>query len=153
MGKIFFDTMTKQDLDAVHQIEINNYPVPWSQKIMLDCLLAGYHSIVVKNQNNDIIGYSFLMSGYEDSHLLNMCIDREYQGKGLGRKLLQYMENICIYNQSKEFILEVRESNPVAQNLYQSFGFKQVGIRKDYYKTINGRENAIVMIKKLKKES
>lgn len=152
MGKIIFDKMQLEDLDEVHEIEINNYPVPWSKGIMKDCLSAGYHAIIVRlNTDNDasIIGYSFLMTAYDESHLLNMCIDKKHQGMGLGRKLLQYMQNICIYNQSKNFLLEVRESNPIARNLYESFGFSQIGIRKNYYQTLEGRENAIVMNKHL----
>lgn len=152
MGKIIFDNMQLQDLDKVHEIEMNNYPVPWSKAVMKDCLKAGYHAIVLKNHSHnttEIIGYSFLMTAYDESHLLNMCIDRNHQGKGLGRKLLQYMQNICLYNHSKIFLLEVRESNPVAQNLYKSFGFSQIGLRKNYYRTVNGRENAIVMTKQL----
>ena len=148
MANIHFEKMNVNDLDKVMQIEIANYPVAWSKGIMKDCIKAGYHCIVAKC-DKEIIGYAFLLTAFDESHLLNMCIDKKQQSQGLGRKLLKHLEQICRISHSKVFLLEVRESNPIAQNLYQSFGFKQIGIRKNYYRCIKGRENAIVMTKKL----
>ena len=150
MTKVYFDKMEVGDLGAVNQIEIDAYPVPWSKNVMKDCIKAGYHCVLLKSKNNEkILGYAFLMTAYDESHLLNMCIKNDHQGKGLGGKLLKYLESICIYSQSKLLLLEVRESNPVAQKLYLSFGFKKIGLRKNYYRCVKGRENAIVMTKKL----
>ena len=148
MAKVTFDNMQMTDLDEVMQIELDNYPVPWSKGIMRDCIKTGYHCIVLK-QDKKIIGYAFLMTAFDESHLLNMCIDYKQQSQGLGRKLLKYLENVCRYNHSNVFLLEVRESNPIAQNLYKSYGFTQIGSRKNYYKCLKGRENAIVMTKQL----
>jgi ribosomal-protein-alanine N-acetyltransferase len=148
MSKVYFEKMQESDLDTVLEIEIKNYPVPWNKRLMLDCLKTGYHCIVLK-QSEEIIGYAFLMTAYDESHLLNMCVDSCKQGKGYGRKLLHYLENICRYSLSKTFLLEVRESNLTAQNLYTSFGFVQIGIRKNYYRCLVGHENALVMTKKV----
>jgi len=41
--------------------------------------------------------------------------------------------------------LEVRRSNIVAQNLYHSFGFIDVGYRKRYYE--DNKEDALLMFK------
>ncbi|MBL4772401.1 MAG: ribosomal protein S18-alanine N-acetyltransferase [Alcanivoracaceae bacterium] len=155
MAKVYFDKMQLTDLDDVIRIEFNTYPVPWPRGIMEDCIKEGYHCIVIKHESagsDKIIGYAFLITAFDESHLLNMCVDGDHQGNGLGRKLLKYLENICIYNHSEIFLLEVRESNPIAQKLYQSFGFKKIGIRKNYYRCIEGRENAIVMTKKINKK-
>ena len=149
MTKVFFDKMKPEHLDQIHQLEINNYPVPWSKGIIKDCIRSDYHGVVLKNSQQSIIGYAFLMTACDESHLLNMCVDKGQQGQGLGRKFLRYLENMGKYNRCKVFLLEVRESNTVAKNLYQSFGFEVVGIRKGYYKTLTGRENAIVMTKAL----
>jgi len=148
MTKVNFDKMTIEDLEDIIQLEVANYPVPWSKGIMKDCIKANYHCIVARI-SQEIIGYAFLMTAFDESHLLNMCIDKSQQSKGLGRKLLKHLENICRFSHSRVFLLEVRESNPIAQSLYQSFGFKQIGIRKNYYKCLKGRENAIVMTKQL----
>ncbi len=148
MLKLHFDTMKISDIEDVIKIEERNYPIAWSKGIMKDCIKTAYHCITLK-EGGYIIAYAFLMTSFDESHLLNMCVDKPYQGKGLGRKILKHLENICKINQSEVFLLEVRESNPVAQHLYHSFGFNVIGVRKNYYRCIKGRENAIVMTKNL----
>lgn len=148
MNTLTFDKMKLSDLKTVYKLEKRNYPVPWSKGVVKDCIKSDYHSIILKS-DDEIIAYAFLMTAYDEAHLLNMCVDKSQQGKGYGRKMLRYLENICRYNHCKTFLLEVRESNPIAQNLYKSFGFTQIGIRKNYYKCTKGKENAIVMRKQL----
>ena len=69
---------------------------------------------------------------------------QELRGKGLGRLLTeglkQYAANLGVVYMT----LEVRRSNIVAQNLYKSLGFIQVGVRKKYYED-NG-EDALFMV-------
>lgn len=145
---IHFEKMLLSDLDEVMTIENQNYEVPWSLSIMQDCIKAGHHCIVMK-QSEDIVGYAFLMTGYHESHLLNMSIAKSHQRKGYGRRFLNYLNNICLYSHSETFLLEVRVSNLAAQALYTAFGFKEVGRRKNYYRCLQGREDAIVMTKKI----
>ena len=54
---------------------------------------------------------------------------------------------------SKKIILEVRVSNSIAYSLYEKLGFKEIAIRKKYYRLPEGREDAYVMSKSLKKET
>ena len=149
MTNLSFVPMSLSYLDEVMVIEKKSYPIGWSKSVMRDCIKSDYHTIALK-KGDEIIGFGIVMTALDEAHLLNMCIDADYQGNGYGRKLLKYLENLCIYNRCKVFLLEVRESSPVAQSLYKSFGFKQIGFRKNYYKKSNGREHAIVMNKTLK---
>ncbi|MNR57792.1 ribosomal-protein-alanine N-acetyltransferase [compost metagenome] len=41
--------------------------------------------------------------------------------------------------------LEVRASNRAAIALYEDLGFNEVTVRRNYYPSANGREDAIVM--------
>ncbi len=148
MTKLSFASMRLSDLDEVMRIEKKSYPIGWSKSVMRDCIKSDYHTIVLK-KDKQVIGFGIIMTALDEAHLLNMCIDSDFQGKGYGRKLLKYLKNICLCNHCKIFLLEVRESSLVAQSLYKSFGFKQIGLRKNYYKKPNGREHAIVMNKSL----
>ena len=51
----------------------------------------------------------------------------------------------------KKIFLEVRVSNNHAIELYNKTGFKKVSIRKNYYRLPDGKEDALVMSKRLKK--
>jgi len=72
-------------------------------------------------------------------------VDPDYQGQGLGRKLLQHVKAALLEKGIASIFLEVRESNVIALSLYESEGFHEIDVRKNYYPTVNGRENAIIM--------
>ena len=82
----------------------------------------------------------------DEATLFNIAIDPQKQGLGLGRQLLNELITQLRQKGILTLWLEVRESNKKAQALYDSLGFNQVDIRKNYYPTPDGkRENAVVM--------
>ena len=87
----------------------------------------------------------------EESHLLNIRIKKEERGLVYGEKLLNKMIIAAEVMGSKKVILEVRISNKSAYKLYEKLGFEEIGMRKNYYRLPQGREDAFVMSKSLKK--
>ena len=85
----------------------------------------------------------------EEGHILNLCIDKPWQGKGLGNLLLVHLHSHISQLSAKYCFLEVRKSNHIAIRLYQKFNYQVIGIRKNYYPTTEGREDGIVMKKTL----
>ncbi len=133
-------------------IEKQAYPNPWSEKIMLDCIKAGYQCIKMtpENEQENILAYAFMMMGHEESHLLNITTAPAFLRQGLAQKMLHRLLLIGRINHAKQMILEVRSGNPAAIALYQKQGFKKIGTRKNYYQYpgLNGeriKEDAIVM--------
>ena len=89
------------------------------------------------------------MQGVDEVHLLNITVDVPYQGQGWGRVML---DAIALWSRSQNahwLWLEVRTSNTRAQDVYEQYGYRRVGERKNYYPAENGREDAIVMSYKL----
>ena len=84
-------------------------------------------------------------SGAGESHLLNMFIAIEQQGQGLGRLLLTSACQHARDVDAAKMFLEVRVGNGRAITLYESVGFRQIGVRKDYYPGLLGREDAVCM--------
>ena len=74
---------------------------------------------------------------------------RSHQGRGHGRHLVQRLIDLARWHRAERLFLEVRPSNPVAQVLYESLGFNEIGRRPRYYPAKNGREDAIVMAMEL----
>lgn len=143
--------MTPKDLPQVLAIEHKAYNYPWSEIAFGDCLEQNYESRVCEIHNPQhvstslIIGYYIMMLVLDEAHLLNLCIAPEQQGQGLGKHLLRdALQNACEQGY-KKMLLEVRASNTVAQNLYNSQGFRVTGLRKAYYMSDHGRENALLM--------
>ena len=73
-----------------------------------------------------------------------MAVAPSHRRQGLGKKLLQALEDYAKENQAERTLLEVREGNTPARTLYEAWGFKAFGVRKNYYED---GENAVVMEK------
>lgn len=137
--------MRLDDLPVVSAMENLSYEFPWSSGTFSDCVKAG-HSCWVLCVDETIAGYGILSTGAGEAHLLNLCIGPERRGRGLGRHLLGRLLDIAKWNRAERIFLEVRPSNPLAKALYESAGFKQIGVRPRYYPAHAGREDAIVMV-------
>ncbi len=145
-------TMNYSDLNHVASIEKKAYPHPWTLGIFRDCLRVGHHAWVML-LDRKTIGYAVLMLSPGEAHILNICIDPDYQAKGLGRYMLRHLIKSTNQTDIDMVLLEVRRSNTNAQHLYQSEGFHELGVRKAYYPAQNGREDAIILAKYLSNKS
>ena len=106
---------------------------------------------MVLKEAKQVIGFAILSVSTEESHLLNIGLTSSRRGQGLGRELLEKMIMAAEVMGSKKIFLEVRVSNIIAIDLYKASGFKEIGLRKNYYRIKDGREDAILMSKSLKK--
>ncbi|HAT9037804.1 TPA: ribosomal-protein-alanine N-acetyltransferase, partial [Legionella pneumophila] len=141
--------MKDSDIENVYSIETNVHIAPWSKDILRDCVLVGYDCRVLEINNGDssiLAGYIISRISNNSCHILNLCIAKPLQSKGLGRKLLQtVLYSLSKYTQTESVILEVRPSNSAALHLYETMGFEKVEIKKDYYKDKNSVEDAILL--------
>jgi [ribosomal protein S18]-alanine N-acetyltransferase len=135
-------TMTHSDLDRVLEIERLNYPFPWDEDIFIDCFKVGYGCWVCE-EDGKILGYTIMTMGVGEAHVLNISVDPNEQGKGVGRKMMESLIEKA-KSEAETMFLEVRPSNPGAIALYQKLGFNEIGTRKGYYPAENGREDAIM---------
>ena len=94
-------------------------------------------------ENDDVvIGYIGRYYFFQEAEVLNFVVDESYQRQGYGQKIFDKM--VEDMKDVKKITLEVRASNIKGINFYTKNGFKQVGVRKKYYK--NG-EDALLLLK------
>ena len=134
-----------KDLEQIVKIEQDTNEHPWSLNNFKSSLDAGNSSIVLKKENI-ILGYAFFSIVATDSHLLNIAVSRNYQGKGYGRKILEKVILQSSVLGATVIFLEVRISNHRAINFYEKFGFKRDAIRYEYYEG-TPKEDALLMSK------
>ncbi len=89
-----------------------------------------YVHIYVYEENNKVLGFIQTEYHFEITDIINIAVDVNYQGKGIGKKLIQYVLDNC---NSDKLMLEVKANNTSAIKLYESMGFKQIHIRPNYY--------------------
>ena len=141
--------MTARDLDDVMRVELAMYPFPWTRRIFEDCLRVGYRCHVGEVEGV-FAGYGIMSTGAGEAHVLNLCVAEEFQRRGLGREILRVLLAEADMLNVSDVFLEVRPSNTGAIALYEQMGFNQVGVRKHYYPTENGREDAIIFAASLR---
>ena len=140
--------MRKEDLFQVDVIEKNSYDFPWSDKVLEECLEYNYDCYVSAHENL-IFGYLISKISFPESHILNLTVDSNYRNNGIGSQLLDLTLSKSVLIGSKVIFLETRKTNNSAIYLYNKYEFKKVGIRPNYYKTKDGKEDAVVYCKKL----
>lgn len=145
---IHFRSLQQRDLAAVYELEklCQSYPWPlwWFRKT-----LRGGASGWLLEIDGRIIGFGILRITRARAHILNMCVTPEYRHRGLGRRILLRLLVVARKQHARQAWLEVRATNRTAILLYRKLGFHMQAIRKHYYLTRTGRENAIVMARKL----
>ena len=149
LGAIRFRTMGGLDLDNVVKIETESYEFPWLRRTFEDCLTASYEcwigELLGREGPDDIVGHGILNVRADEAHLLNICVKKQSQGCGFGRDIVGYLIERAKAKGAKTMFLEVRPSNGIARELYDSVGFRQIGIRKGYYPALKGREDGLVL--------
>ncbi|MEZ0536594.1 ribosomal protein S18-alanine N-acetyltransferase [Caldicellulosiruptoraceae bacterium PP1] len=135
--------MTHNDIDEVYEIEVLSFSEPWSKTLFEDELENELAHYFVYEESGKVIGYVGMYHILNEGHITNIAVNPDFRGKGIGKELLLHILKYAKENDIVALTLEVRKSNIVAQNLYKSFGFKEAGIRKNYYK--NPTEDAVIM--------
>lgn len=144
--QLLYAPMVMADVDDVLALERRVYPHPWSHGNFVDSLASGYHGWVLREHEGALTGYFLLMEVVDEAHLLNVAVDSPRQGQGIGLYLLDKVMACARGLSMQSVLLEVRPSNARALQIYEHYGFTQIGRRKAYYPAHGGqREDAIVM--------
>jgi len=140
--------MNNHDLDGVLALEASVEAFPWTRGNFLDSMAAG-HRVKVCRIGGDLVGFSVVMNVLDEAHLLNVAVAPGHQRKGYGAFLMLDLMATAVSDGAAVMFLEVRASNQRALALYRHLGFVQVGQRRDYYPAQSGREDALVLQRKL----
>ncbi|WP_456286981.1 ribosomal protein S18-alanine N-acetyltransferase [Microbacterium sp. JZ70] len=127
---------TVADLDAIMALERSAFPTDaWSEGMMREELASEHAHYLVLEQAGQVAGYAGLRSlpGAKDADVQTIAIAESARGRGQGRALLRLLLEEADRRRVREVFLEVRADNPVAQALYVSEGFAELGRRPRYY--------------------
>ncbi|WP_374314525.1 ribosomal protein S18-alanine N-acetyltransferase [Microbacterium sp.] len=124
------------DLDAIMALERASFPTDaWSDAMMHEELASPHGWYVVDETAGRLTGYAGLRAvrGARDADIQTIAIAEASRGRGRGRELLTALLAEAARRGVHDVFLEVRADNPVAQGLYASEGFREVGRRPRYY--------------------
>ena len=139
-----FRAMLLDDVEDIVTIERSVSDFPWTADVFRACIQVGYHCLVLESEH-EVVGYTVMSVEAGAAHILNLCIAPTLRGRGLGRAALHCLVAVARGREVERILLEVRPTNDIAQRLYRSAGFTQIGIWKNYYQAENGYEDAIML--------
>lgn len=132
--------MTAEDVPAVARIEKECFSQPWSEQGFLDGMK---NAVFFVAEDPQIVGYIGMYRMPPEGEITNVAVTQKMRGKGYGRELLLAMQRWAAEHEIDRIILEVRSKNEPAIQLYRTYGFEKIGVRKNFYQF--PREDADIM--------
>ncbi len=143
--------MNRADMAGILALERELFPEDaWTAEMFAAefAQSASRRLYLVAEEDNTLIGYAGMMfTGGPQADVVTLAVDPAHWGKGTGTALLTALLDEAGNRGCTEVLLEVREDNPRARQLYLRHGFTEVGIRRGYYQPSG--VNAVVMRKGL----
>lgn len=147
MKQVKIVPMAAEHLDRLEQLERMCFSRPWSKKMLaeeLDNQCAAF-LVAVEPETEKAVGYAGLLVVADEGYITNVAVDPSCRRQGVAAQLLQVFDNFAKGNHLAFLTLEVRPSNAAAIALYQGFGFREVGRRRNYYDL--PKEDALILTK------
>lgn len=147
-GLLRFRRMRPEDLDRVVEIERDGFRHPWSRDLLERELSHAWSTILLATAaqpSGDEVTLGFIVYWlvHDELHVLNIATALEARRGGVGRALMVEAHDAGRARGARIATLEVRRSNTPAIELYRALGYRQVGVRPNYY--ADEGEDAIVM--------
>lgn len=143
MPKIDFSLMTFKEIPEVAKLEEKCFSSPWSEKTLAESLKNEFSYFVCAKSGEKVAGYAGMYYICGEGYVFNIAVDENFRKMKIGTNLLKHLIHFSKSKNLKFLSLEVRQSNIAAINLYEKLGFKNLGIRKNFYEF--PKENAVIM--------
>jgi len=139
------------DLEDLLRIEEACFSAPWTRK-MMEAELGGNpfaHFLLAKEAGTDrqaggsVVGYLCFWIVFEEVRLMNLAVIESMRRRGIAKALVMAALDAGGAQSATRAVLEVRASNQAARSLYGRLGFRQIGVRPNYY--ANPVEDAVLM--------
>jgi ribosomal-protein-alanine N-acetyltransferase len=135
--------MGVDDLDMILNLESSSFLTRWSKESFLSALMNPDGINLVGLRQDEIIGYLTSFVVLDEVYITNLLVTPDYRRKGVATELLRLLIKKFREMRWHHVLLEVREGNIAAINLYKKMNFRLVGNRKEYY--ADTKEDALVM--------
>ena len=137
--------MTAEHVAQVAVLEAICFHDPWSEKSVASELTNPLSLWLVAMDGDRLAGYVGSQSVLGETDMMNIAVHPDYRRRGIAEQLVVRLVEELKARGNHCLMLEVRASNEPAKALYEKLGFRQVGLRKNYYR--NPREDACILRK------
>jgi [ribosomal protein S18]-alanine N-acetyltransferase len=150
--RLAFRLARPDDVGRVMEIEKDGFQHPWSRALIERELGHPWSRVLLALAADpagaeQVVGYVVFWLVHDEVHVLNVATALEVRRRGIGRALMEAAEEAGRARGARLSTLEVRRTNLGAIELYRAMGYRQVGVRPNYY--AEEQEDALVMVKQL----
>lgn len=139
-------SMEERHLAALAEIEKACFRAPWSADMLHEELGKGL--FLVAEQDGKAVGYVGCQTVLDEGYITNVAVSPDCRRQGIGRTLIEELKKRAAQSGLSFITLEARASNAPAIALYEGAGFRQVGVRRNFYTAPT--EDAVLMTHYLK---
>ncbi|WP_419779604.1 ribosomal protein S18-alanine N-acetyltransferase [Maridesulfovibrio sp.] len=131
-----------EHLTQLRALELLCFEYHWTEEQFRLGLEKKAFFVLGYEEQGMLVGYLAYSTVLDEMEVLNLGVHPQFRRKGIGRALMVKLIHKCREMNVSRGLLDVKESNIPAIGLYESLGFKQVGVRKNYYP--DTREDALL---------
>ena len=142
--KLSIAVLAEGDAEELLKLESLATDFPWTLKSFQDSLGSSRRCYCFRNATQ-ITAFAIMTLVLDEATLLNIAVHPDFQRRGLAKALLEQSLQLVREDGATMCVLEVRDSNRAAQELYYELGFYEMGHRPNYYPAKKGREDAVLM--------
>ena len=137
--------MNEHHVPQIALLERECFADPWSEQSIASELHNPLSLWLVAQEGQTLLGYVGSQTCQDETDMMNIAVSPASRRQGVARALIEALVSALRQRGSRQLTLEVRASNGPARQLYESLGFLQVGLRKNYYR--NPKEDALILRK------
>lgn len=143
--KVNIVPMNADHLDELERLERICFSRPWSRKMLAEELENACAAFLVAEEpeTQRVLGYAGVLVMADEGYITNVAVFPEYRRQGIAAQIIKVFCDFAQGNHLAFLTLEVRPTNTAAIELYRSFGFEEVGRRKNYYDL--PKEDALIL--------
>jgi ribosomal-protein-alanine N-acetyltransferase len=139
------EVRTRDDLSEVERLQRESFPQAWGEEALRWEL--EHHDVarlyLMRSGAGEAVAYCACWMLADELHINSLAVVERWRQQGLARHLLATVVQEAVSGGARSATLEVRESNAAARALYEGFGFRVEGVRRDYYRS--PREDALIL--------
>ena len=137
--------MNESHVSAVVELERQNFSEPWPDIAVRGELTNKLALWLVALEGGEVVGYVGSQTVLQEADMMNIAVADSHRRRGIAKMLV---EELIRQLDAYQLTLEVRASNAPAIALNEALGFRQVGLRKNYYR--KPKEDALILRKEWK---
>jgi ribosomal-protein-alanine N-acetyltransferase len=88
---------------------------------------------MVSEFNDRVVGFMVYELHKNRLHVLNFAVHPDFQRQGVGNRMVEKLISKLSYQRRNRIILEVRETNLMAQLFFRDLGFRAISVLRDFY--------------------